>query len=37
MKVLGILLLVGVAVVALLYFYYRPTIEYFEIGPWKLK
>jgi hypothetical protein len=37
MKVLGILLAVAAVVVAILWFYYRPTIEYFSIGPVKLK
>jgi hypothetical protein len=37
MKAFGILLLVVAAlVVIILSFYYRPTIEYIRIGPWRL-
>jgi hypothetical protein len=33
---IGVLLVLG-ALVTVLWFYYRPTIEYLHIGPWKLK
>jgi hypothetical protein len=36
-KTIGVLLVMGALVVVILWFYYRPTIEYLRIGPWKLK